>query len=80
LSGFRALRQQAIPVVYEAVHIDTGFRADLVVEDKAIVEIKAISASPIYVVARSSTAMWSSSRTALRASPMDSTTTIAQSR
>jgi GxxExxY protein len=36
------VRQQSIPVVYEEVHIDTGFRADLVVEDKVIVEIKSI--------------------------------------
>ena len=35
-------RQQAIPVVYETVHILTGFHADLVVEDKVIVEIKAL--------------------------------------
>jgi hypothetical protein len=32
--------QLAVPVVYENVRIDAGFRADLVVEDKVIVEIK----------------------------------------
>jgi GxxExxY protein len=36
------VRQQPIPVVYENVRIDTGFRADLVVEDKVIVEIKSV--------------------------------------
>ncbi len=40
--GLRTVRQQAIPVVYENVRIDTGFRADLVVEDKVIVEIKSV--------------------------------------
>jgi len=40
--GLRVARQQAIPVVYEAVRIDTGFHADLVVEDQVIVEIKAV--------------------------------------
>ena len=40
--GLRITRQQAIPVVYETVHILTGFHADLVVEDKVIVEIKAL--------------------------------------
>jgi GxxExxY protein len=40
--GLRAVNQQAIPVVYENVRIDTGFRADLVVEDRVIVEIKSV--------------------------------------
>jgi len=34
--------QQPIPVVYEQVRISTGFRADLTVEDKVIVEIKSV--------------------------------------
>ncbi len=42
--GLRLARQQAIPVIYEAVRIHTGFHADLVVEDKVIVEIKALEA------------------------------------
>ena len=29
-------------MVYENIRIDTGFRADLVVEDKVIVEIKSV--------------------------------------
>ena len=40
--GLRALSQQAIPVVYDGIRIDAGFRADLVVEDKVIVEIKSV--------------------------------------
>jgi GxxExxY protein len=40
--GLRTVRQQPIPVVYENVRIDTGFRADRVVEDKVIVEIKSV--------------------------------------
>ena len=40
--GLRTVSQQPIPVVYEEVRIDTGFRADLVVEDKVIVEIKSV--------------------------------------
>ena len=35
-------RQQPIPVVYGDVRIDTGFKADLIVEDKVIVEIKSV--------------------------------------
>ena len=40
--GLCVVRQQAIPIVYEGVRIDTGFRADLVVEDKVIIEVKSV--------------------------------------
>jgi GxxExxY protein len=41
--------QQAIPVVYDGIRIDTGFRADLVIEDKVIVEIKSVeSLAPVH--------------------------------
>ena len=40
--GLRTVRQQPIPVVYENVRIDTGFRADLIVEDKVIGEVKSV--------------------------------------
>ncbi len=38
--GLRTTREQSIPVVYGNIRMDTGFRADLIVEDKVIVEIK----------------------------------------
>jgi len=41
--GLRAARQPAIPVVYDGTRFEIGFRADLVVEDKVIVEIKSIA-------------------------------------
>jgi GxxExxY protein len=34
--------QQAIPVVYGTIRINIGFRADLIVEDLVIVEIKSV--------------------------------------
>jgi GxxExxY protein len=34
--------QQAIPLVYEQLRLDAGFRADLIVEGKVIVEIKSV--------------------------------------
>jgi len=47
--GLRVTRQRGIPVVYEQVHIHTGFFADLVVEDQIIVEIKAVdSIAPVH--------------------------------
>ena len=46
--GLRIVSQQPIPVVYETIRIDIGFRADLLVEDKVIVEIKSVEAlSPV---------------------------------
>jgi len=48
--GCRVIRQQAIPVVYESVHLEVGFRADLIVNDKVIVEIKSVEAiSPVHL-------------------------------
>ena len=32
--GLRTIRQQAIPVIYDGIRIDAGFRADLIVEIK----------------------------------------------
>lgn len=47
--GLRVVPQQPIPVVYENIRMDTGFRADLVVEDKVIVEIKSVeSLAPVH--------------------------------
>jgi len=40
--GLAIQRQLAIPVVYEGIHFDNGFRADLVVENKVIVELKSL--------------------------------------
>jgi GxxExxY protein len=40
--GLRLNRQQAIPVVYEEIRMDLGFRADLIVEGKVVVEIKSV--------------------------------------
>ena len=33
--GLRTVRQQPIPVVYDSIRIDTGFRADLIVTQPA---------------------------------------------
>ena len=47
--GLRTASQQPIPVLYGDVRIDTGFRADLVVEDKVIIEIKSVeSLTPVH--------------------------------
>ena len=40
--GLRAVAQEPIPLVYEEVRFNVGFRADLVVADKVIVEVKSV--------------------------------------
>jgi GxxExxY protein len=47
--GLRVAIERPIPAVYEEVHLDLGFRADVVVENKVIVETKSIEAlAPIH--------------------------------
>ena len=38
--GIRFKRQQGIPVIYESIKMELGFRADIIIEDKLIVELK----------------------------------------
>ena len=40
--GFDIKRQFPIPVVWEDVALELGFRADLIIENKVIIEIKSI--------------------------------------
>ena len=47
--SLHVVRQQAIPVVYQGTRIEMGFRADLIVEDKVIIEIKSVEAiAPVH--------------------------------
>lgn len=41
-SGLKVEREKALPVVYEEVELDCGYRIDLMVEDKLIVELKSV--------------------------------------
>lgn len=42
-------RQVPVAIVYEDVKFDEGFRADLIVEDKVIVELKSVeTVSPVH--------------------------------
>jgi GxxExxY protein len=40
--GLQVKEEVAIPVVYEAVRLELGFRADLIVNDLVIVELKSV--------------------------------------
>ena len=42
--GVSCQRQVVLPIVYEGVRLDAGFRPDLIVENAVVVEIKSIDA------------------------------------
>ena len=42
--GLEVKQQVALPVVYKDVKLDAGYRIDLIVENKVIVEIKSVEA------------------------------------
>jgi len=40
--GIKAVNQLGLPIVYDEVVLDVGYRIDLLVEDEIIVELKAV--------------------------------------
>jgi iron complex transport system substrate-binding protein len=42
LAGFTIERQKMIPIVFNGLELQEGFRADLIVEGKLIIEIKSV--------------------------------------
>jgi GxxExxY protein len=44
LKGMQYSRQKGIPVFYNEVKLDLGFRVDIIVENKVIVEVKSVDA------------------------------------
>ena len=40
--GLLVVQQIGIPVEYDHLHLDIGFRADLIIENKVIVELKSV--------------------------------------
>ena len=48
-AGLKYDRQKAVPVVYKEIKLDCGYRADIIVENDVIVELKAIDTiAPIH--------------------------------
>jgi len=41
-SGLKVRKQKALPLIYEEVKLDAGYRVDLLVENKVIIEIKSV--------------------------------------
>jgi len=49
LRGLRFERQVPLPVTYKSVKLDCGYRLDLVVEEKVVLELKSVKAlEPIH--------------------------------
>lgn len=47
--GLIVSRQQGIPVVWKEIKMEMGFRADLIVENKVLIEIKSVEAiAPVH--------------------------------
>jgi GxxExxY protein len=47
--GLSVVRQIGIPIVWDSLHLDEGFRADMIVMDKVIIELKSIEAiAPVH--------------------------------
>jgi GxxExxY protein len=44
LAGLQVESQRALPVVYKDVKLEVGYRIDLIVEHKVVIEIKAVEA------------------------------------
>ncbi|HAV22573.1 MAG: GxxExxY protein [Ignavibacteria bacterium GWA2_55_11] len=49
LRGIQVVRQVPLPIVYKDVHLDCGYRMDLVIDDNLVVEVKSVDAlAPIH--------------------------------
>ncbi|HEX2816618.1 MAG TPA: GxxExxY protein [Phenylobacterium sp.] len=42
-AGIEHQRQLALPIIYDGMRIDQGYRLDLLVQDKVVVEVKAVA-------------------------------------
>ncbi len=43
-SGLKVEKQKALPLIYEEVKLETGYRIDLLVENKVVIELKSVEA------------------------------------
>ncbi len=49
-SGLHVDAQRAVPIIYDGVALDCGYRLDMVIDDRVIVELKAIDGfAPIHL-------------------------------
>ena len=43
-TGLKVEKQKALPLIYEEVQLEVGYRVDLLIENKVIIEIKSVQA------------------------------------
>jgi len=43
-SGLKVVKQKALPLIYEEVKLDIGYRVDILIENKVVIEIKSVDA------------------------------------
>ena len=43
-AGLRVEKEKPMPLVFEGVHLDCGYRIDLLVEDRLVIELKSVDA------------------------------------
>ena len=41
-AGLKVKKEKPMPIIYKEVHLDHGYRIDLLVEDKVVIEIKTV--------------------------------------
>lgn len=47
--GLQVRRQVPMPMIYKNTHLETGYRVDLIVEERVIIEIKSVDAlAPVH--------------------------------
>jgi GxxExxY protein len=64
--GLAVEKQKPLPVIYENVRLDTGYRVDFWIEEKVIIEIKSIEClMPIHTAQVLTYLKWSSCKLAL---------------
>ena len=45
----KVVRQKSLPVIYESVKLEEGFRTDIIVEGKVIIELKSVeTTAPVH--------------------------------
>lgn len=44
LAGLKVCKEKPMPIVYKEIKLDHGYRMDLLVEDKVVIEIKTVDA------------------------------------
>ncbi|PRY03373.1 GxxExxY protein [Pontibacter ummariensis] len=43
-SGLRVDKQKPLPLIYEEIKLEAGYRVDIIIENKLIIEVKAVEA------------------------------------